>query len=157
MQVKAVSVSLRMQSTARTLRCNRIEDRRHDKADGVKVKDCGVPSSYLNFVFSNQNMRRNILLLLQLIWIYRKVSHLNKAGSVRMNVTMRGDCISIVTVEKKQVLHILCVCVRAWVRARACVCVCVCVCPLVIQHAKRMPRIAICGLSDFTKFFHIIS
>jgi hypothetical protein len=45
------------------VRCNG----RHDKADGVKVKDCGVPSSYLNFVFSSQNMGEIILLLLQLI------------------------------------------------------------------------------------------
>ena len=56
-----------MQSTARILRCNGIDGRRHDKADGVKVKDCGVPSSYLNFVFSNQNVIESILLLLQLI------------------------------------------------------------------------------------------
>ena len=28
---------------------------------------------------------------------------------------------------------------------------------LVIQHTNRMPRITICGLSGFTKFFHLIS
>jgi hypothetical protein len=65
--VEAVSVSVEMHSAARRVRCNGIEGRRHDKTDGVKVKDCGVPYSYLNFVFSNQNMRQNILLLLQLI------------------------------------------------------------------------------------------
>ena len=37
---------------------------------------------------------------------------------------------------------------------RVCVCVCVCVCSL-SQHAMRMRRIVICGLSDYTGFFHI--
>jgi hypothetical protein len=36
------------------------------------------------------------------------------------------------------------------------VCVCVCV-ALGIQHAKRMRRIAICGLYGSTTFFYIIS
>ena len=67
-------------STARTLRCNGIEGRRHDKADGVRVKDCGVPSSYLRFVFSYRNVWENILLLLQLVWIYRQVSYLNNTA-----------------------------------------------------------------------------
>jgi len=69
MRVEAVSVtvSLQVKSKARTLRCNGIEGRRHDKADGVRVKDCGVPSSHLHFVFSCRNLRETILLLLRLI------------------------------------------------------------------------------------------
>ena len=43
------------------------------------------------------------------------------------NVTLRGICATIVTVEKQQVLHAIYICVHA--RARTSVCVCVCVVP----------------------------
>ena len=47
----------------------------------------------------------------------------------------------------------MCVCECARVCVSECVCVSV---ALGIQHAKRMRRIAICGLSGSTIFFHII-
>jgi len=51
-------------------------------------------------------------------------------------VTIRRVRATIVAVEKEQILHILSVCVA-----------------FVIQHAKRMRHIAICGLPRYTIFF----
>ena len=56
------------------------------------------------------------------------------------NVKFRGFRITILTVLNQKLLHILSVFVA-----------------LVIQHAKLMPRIVICDLSDCTVFFHIAS
>jgi hypothetical protein len=59
---------------------------------------------------------------------------------VCINIIFRYVRLTIVAVEKQQVLHILSVSVA-----------------LVIQHAIRMRRIVIRGLSGFTIFFHNIS
>ena len=52
--------------------------------------------------------------------------------------------VTIATVEKQYVLHIISVCV------------CVCL-ALIIRHAKCMRRIILCDLSHSTIFFSIIS
>ena len=62
---------------------------------------------------------------------------MNKAGSVHI---LRHARSAIISLEKQKVLHILSVCVAFG-----------------IQHAKRMCRIAIYGLSASTIFFHIVS
>jgi hypothetical protein len=49
--------------------------------------------------------------------------------------------VTIVAVEKQQVLQ----------------CVCVCVCPSVIQYAMRMHHIVMYGLYSCTVFFDIVS
>jgi hypothetical protein len=55
-------------------------------------------------------------------------------------VILRRVRVTIVAMEKRQLLHILSVFVA-----------------LVIQHAKRMRRDVICGLSGSAIFFHIMS
>jgi hypothetical protein len=55
-------------------------------------------------------------------------------------VTLRGVRGTVVTVQKQEVLYILCV--------SACACV-----ALVIQHAKHMGYIVICGLRGYAIFF----
>jgi hypothetical protein len=63
---------------------------------------------------------------------------------ISVNVTLRRVRATTAAVEKQQVSHILCVCV-------------VCL-ALVIRHAMHAPYYTvICGLSDCTIFFHIIS
>ena len=68
---------------------------------------------------------------------------------ISINVTLRGVGVPLLPWRNNK-YHILCVCV--------CVCVCV-LCPaLVIDHAMHAPYYTvICGLSDCTIFFHIIS
>ena len=89
----------------------------------------------------------SIWLLFFQIWAYtlgkqdRQCAYSITLGSVRATIS---------AVEKEKVSHIKCVCESA--RARVCMYV-----ALGIQHAKRMRRIAICGLSGLTIFFHIIS
>jgi len=56
------------------------------------------------------------------------------------NVILRRLLVTIVSVEKKEVLHILSMCVA-----------------LVIQHIMRMSHIVICGLLRSTIFFRVIS
>ena len=53
------------------------------------------------------------------------------------NVTYRRVYLTVLAVEKQLIFYI-----------------CVCVLALVIQHSMRMRRIAICGLSGYTIFFH---
>jgi len=67
--------------------------------------------------------------------------YFRKTGNVCINITLR--CIHVITVAVKKQLSII---------YSECVSV-----ALVIQHAKHMCYIVICGLPGFTVFFHISS
>jgi hypothetical protein len=68
--------------------------------------------------------------------LFAKVSELNKADSVRKNVTLRRVRETIFAVEKQYILIIVRVCVA-----------------LVIRYAMRMRHIVICGLPGLCNIF----
>jgi hypothetical protein len=64
----------------------------------------------------------------------------SKTGNVRVNFTPRSVGVTIFILQKQLVIHILSVSVAS-----------------VVQHALRICRIIICGMSESNIHFHIIS